>query len=321
MRSAKKNKAKKKKGPRKKKSLKKSGKGAKAKKGQKNASAEIAAKALPVRKEQIPIELPKDPWSKYKSPYGGNLSPADEWNRLILLRNGNKSQSQSVAVNIGGMTTADAENAIHNALKAGTSHKPNEVDAAKDDGAVETTTENQTQQQTLKLEELSQSHMDIKGHEISDKLILQECMNGKIGNALASTIPFSACMRAHLISLDLTDTNVTNRAISSVGPCWIRELFLASSAVDALPVLVHFPRLLKLNLDNNPQIKFLEKTALNSMPNLRSLGLRCCGLTTLGHDIDIGNAEKAMANGQGKDVKVESVLSKLMFLEVTTGAS
>ena len=38
--------------------------------------------------QPAPITLPTDPWSKYKSPYGGSLSPADEWNRICQMGSG-----------------------------------------------------------------------------------------------------------------------------------------------------------------------------------------------------------------------------------------
>lgn len=290
------------------------------------AKASAAAADSVKTAQAAPITLPTDPWSKYKSPYGGSLSPADEWNRICQMGSGPKKQLSVASINISSVLTSNVRSAIDAALHvtvastisdassvAATAASPAATTISASAASATATTSVDPTDSTIAS---SNAEGAAQPSALAEKLILRDHGgDGKVADRLAEAVPFSALMRATLTSLDVSDTHVTSAALAAIGPCWLRELYAGGTALTSVPSLSHMPRLLKLHLHNHPALTLLDPEAFNACPNLRELSLRSCGLITLGKDKATADAEQAAAAKEGATPRVDNVLSKLMFLE------
>ncbi|GMH94098.1 hypothetical protein TrVE_jg6194 [Triparma verrucosa] len=242
--------------PKKKKATSPKSKNSKAK--AKLKSSKVAVAPPPKEPEVItPAPAPKCPWAHLRSPYGGKMSPADEWSRLT-------SYSPSAVEIYKEMISAETSPnlVILNAVVNYESLPTPIVELPSSTGSEETSTPTPTP------------------HPPCDKLQIINC---ELESLL---IPSEILQR--LVCLCIPGSCLSSEAVITMlssSPSFLRSLSLVGNALSSIPpqLFSHTPKLLELDLSYNkdlgssfPTDAFSANASLSL--TLRSLNLESCGI-------------------------------------------
>mmetsp|Transcript_20024 Transcript_20024/g.31472 ORF Transcript_20024/g.31472 Transcript_20024/m.31472 type:complete len:553 (+) Transcript_20024:131-1789(+) len=242
-------------------------------------------------------EHPVDPWTSLKSPFGGKLSPAEEW-QLISSGGYAGRAARILPADLAGVGLSLSMD------------RPSVVEGQAVDALVAAAAAAAVSATTWELEEAEEGggppaaaaagapvnageHQDQAGNSnsgagASDSIEKATCPTSGCsklsfaGCGINGVLNFSISLRSQLVSLDVSGNMLQDSFGGSLGTNFIRELVLAGNHLDAIPDLTSFPKLVRLDISYNP----LGTISVSDFPEavagrLHSLSLASTGLNSL----------------------------------------
>jgi hypothetical protein len=268
-----------------------------------------------VRKEyQLALDIARkmgtDPWKRHRSPYGGSLSPNDEWERLktgrlaspLMLSEDEvhslcqkfSTKRKSVKKRRRGSPKKGARRGAETGAGAG---------AAAVNGALKTRAIASGAERDRLVLSMSEIPAATTASDIciaSNVCVLDgETANSSMEPAVVAEhlvvapltpplddICWTPAMRAALVALCAPRCALSAECIERWGPCWLRVLCIPDCGISRAFACHDFPRLLELDLSGNPlghadedgQGDASLTAALSTAPRLRALRLSRCAL-------------------------------------------
>eukprot|EP00941_MAST-03F_sp_MAST-3F-sp1_P003675 g3675.t1 len=295
-----------------------------------------------------------DPWKKYKSPYGGSLSPHDEWQRienallgpqLVLSSEDVKKRCDMFSKARKGKKAKKKQKGKVKKRKTGMQNKRKGIvtKTKKKQLTIAGFSEEELTSNEKKITHKAELKNTIPDEEANDKSV--EVAEAKFEQLwIAATDPpvenieWTEAMTKSLVSISCPGCRLSAKAIPGWGK-WLRILCLASCGLKQVPPLSSFPRLLVLDLCDNPLCPELPdnekgstkvpKTAVvlkhvSEAKELRELRLSRCGLHDLGSTstwspqlvrLDLAN-NCIVLKGAGEYFKPLYQLRRLVSLDV-----
>ena len=266
-----------------------------------------------------------DPWKGFKSPFGGKLSPVEEWNKICAEKSSCTSKSLDLIKSDFGTSCEAIDKAVdcaidrHNASSCEGSGDNTATASANDPKAVADGDENDGAASTAENDGVDSAAAATAAVDID--MTTQDVTEVTEDTAATKTAPkverasidtlrifgcdlpcfeISAEFLPQLVTLEIVGSSVTGEAIEkNLTPKsnFLRVLNLAANDIKEVPAkaLANTPKLLSLNLSHNPlhlgsEASINDKAFSSLAMTLFSLDLESCGL------VKVADALKPLLN-------------------------